>query len=166
MIDFTQPFNFAQHLFDLNQSRAAKVAYTDDHGTLTYAQLQDQARRLAQGLTAAGIHREERVLLVMHDMREWVISFLGAMYAGVVPVAVNTLLTVDDYAYMLEHSRAQAVLTNGALVPVVQQALEQAQHEVNHVWVAHPHEAAQGLPPAFEPMQPWLDQQQAMHAAI
>ena len=166
MIDFTQPFNFAQHLFDLNQIRATKVAYTDDHGTLIYAQLQDQARRLAQGLTAAGIHREERVLLVMHDMREWVISFLGAMYAGVVPVAVNTLLTVDDYAYMLEHSRAQAVLTNGALVPVVQQALEQAQHEVNHVWVAHPHEAAQGLPPAFEPMQPWLDQQQAMHAAI
>ena len=31
--------------------------------------------------------------------------FLGALYAGVVPVCANTLLTVDDYAYMLEHSR-------------------------------------------------------------
>ena len=39
-------------------------------------------------------------------------SFLGAMYAGMVPVAVNTLLTADDYAYMLEHSRAQAVLVS------------------------------------------------------
>ena len=29
-----------------------------------------------------------------------------------VPVAVNTLLTADDYAYMLEHSRAQAVLVS------------------------------------------------------
>jgi benzoate-CoA ligase len=36
------------------------------------------------------------------------VAFLGAMYAGIVPVAVNTLLTADDYAYMLEHSRAQA----------------------------------------------------------
>jgi acyl-CoA synthetase (AMP-forming)/AMP-acid ligase II len=29
------------------------------------------------------------------------VAFLGAMYAGIVPVAVNTLLTADDYAYML-----------------------------------------------------------------
>ncbi len=68
MIDFGQPFNFAQHLFELNQDRADKIAYTDDQGTLSYAQLQEQARRLAHGLTAAGIHREERVMLVMHDM--------------------------------------------------------------------------------------------------
>ena len=166
MTDFSQAFNFAQHLFDLNQGRGDKNAYTDDQGTLSYAQLQEQARRLAHGLLAAGIHREERVLLVMHDMREWVISFLGAMYAGVVPVAVNTLLTAADYAYMLEHCRAQAIVTNGALVAVVQQALEQAQHEVNHIWVAHPEDAPQGLPPAFEPMQPWLDRQQPLaHAA-
>ncbi|MEG0939997.1 MAG: benzoate-CoA ligase family protein [Comamonas sp.] len=166
MIDFSQPFNFAQHLFDLNQDRADKIAYTDDQGTLSYAQLQEQASRIAHGLLAAGIHREERVLLVMHDMREWVISFLGAMYAGVVPVAVNTLLTPADYAYMLEHCRAQAILTNGALVPAVQQALNQAQHEVNHIWVTRPEEAPQGLPPAFEPMQPWLAQQTPLpHAA-
>jgi len=166
MTDFSQAFNFAQHLFDLNQGRGDKNAYTDDQGTLSYAQLQDQARRLAHGLLAAGIHREERVLLVMHDMREWVISFLGAMYAGVVPVAVNTLLTAADYAYMLEHCRAQAILTNGALVPVVQQALEQAQHEVNHIWVARPEEASPGLPPAFEALQPWLQQQTPLaHAA-
>lgn len=166
MIDFGQPFNFAQHLFELNQDRADKIAYTDDQGTLSYAQLQEQARRLAHGLTTAGIHREERVLLVMHDMREWVISFLGAMYAGVVPVAVNTLLTAADYAYMLEHCRAQAVLTNGALLPTVQQALDQAQHEVNHIWVARPDESPLGLPPAFEPMQPWLAQQTPLpHAA-
>ena len=166
MTDFSQAFNFAQHLFDLNQTRGDKNAYTDDQGTLSYAQLQEQTRRLAHGLLAAGIHREERVLLVMHDMREWVISFLGAMYAGVVPVAVNTLLTAADYAYMLEHCRAQAIFTNGALVPVVQQALEQAQHEVNHIWVARPDEAPQGLPPAFEPLQPWLQQQTPLaHAA-
>ena len=47
MVDFSQPFNFAQHLFELNQQRADKIAYTDDHGTLSYGQLQDQARRMA-----------------------------------------------------------------------------------------------------------------------
>jgi benzoate-CoA ligase len=59
------------------------------------------------------------VLLLMHDGNDWPVAFLGAMYAGLVPVAVNTLLTADDYAYMLEHSRAQAVLVSGALLPAL-----------------------------------------------
>ncbi|GGH65318.1 acetyl-CoA synthetase [Comamonas phosphati] len=162
MIDMEQSFNFAQHLFKANRERAGKLAYTDDHGTLSYGELEDQARRLAQGLLAAGIRREERVLLVMHDMREWAVCFLGAMYAGVVPVAVNTLLTADDYAYMLEHSRAQAVLTNGALLPVLRQALDGARHEVGRIWVAHPEEAGAQLPAGREPLQPWLDSQQPL----
>jgi len=48
---------------------------------------------------------------------------LGALYAGIVPVAVNTLLTVDDYVYMLKHSRAQAALVSEALLPTLQAAL-------------------------------------------
>jgi len=63
------------------------------------------------------------VLLLMLDSSDWPVSFLGCLYAGVVPVAVNTLLTADDYAYMLEHSAATAVLVSGALLPVLQQAL-------------------------------------------
>jgi acyl-CoA synthetase (AMP-forming)/AMP-acid ligase II len=55
-------------------------------------------------LKAAGIRREERVLLLMLDSSDWPVSFLGCLYAGIVPVAVNTLLTPDDYAYMLDHS--------------------------------------------------------------
>ena len=44
---------------------------------------------------------------------------LGCLYAGIVPVAVNTLLTADDYAYMLAHSRAQAVLVSATLLPTL-----------------------------------------------
>jgi benzoate-CoA ligase len=54
-------------------------------------------------------------LLLQLDTNDWPVSFLGCLYAGVVPVAVNTLLTPDDYAYMLEHSDAAAVLVSGAL---------------------------------------------------
>jgi benzoate-CoA ligase len=61
----------------------------------------------------------------MLDCNDWPVSFLGAMYAGLVPVAVNTLLTADDYAYMLEHSRAQAVLVSGALLPALTAAHDQ-----------------------------------------
>ncbi|MFN0164443.1 MAG: benzoate-CoA ligase family protein [Burkholderiales bacterium] len=122
-------FNFAQHLLERNAGRAQKPAYVDDTGSLTYGELATHVRRIAGGLLAAGVRREERVLLLMHDCNDWPSAFLGALYAGVVPVALNTLLTADDYAYMLEHCRAQAVLVSGALLPVLQQALARASAE-------------------------------------
>ena len=116
-------FNFAQHLLDCNAARADKTAFIDDRGTLSYGQLDARVRRVASGLRALFIKRYELVLLLMHDCNDWPVSFLGAMYAGLVPVAVKTLLTADYYAYMLEHSRAQAVLVSGALLPALNEAL-------------------------------------------
>ena len=131
-------FNFAAHLLRLNESRAARTAFIDEQGRLSFAQLDERVRRTAAALRALGIKREERVLLLMHDSTDWPVAFLGAMYAGVVPVAVNTLLTADDYAYMLEHSRAQAVLVSGALLPAINSALTKSDHEVGRVIVSRP----------------------------
>jgi benzoate-CoA ligase len=131
-------FNFAQHLIECNASRPDKVAFIDDLGTLSYGALEERVRRVAAGLRALGLKREERVLLLMHDCNDWPVSFLGAMYAGLVPVAVNTLLTADDYAYMLEHSRAQAALVSGALLPALTAAMVKSDHEVQKVIVSRP----------------------------
>ncbi len=131
-------FNFAQHLLERNAGRGAKAACIDDAGSVSYGELADRIRRFAGALLAAGIRREERVLLLMHDCTDWPVCFLGAMYAGVVPVAVNTLLTADDYGFMLRHSRAQAVLASAALLPVMQAAMASGEHEAKEVWVSRP----------------------------
>jgi benzoate-CoA ligase len=131
-------FNFADHVFRLNRSHPERTAYIDDHGPLRYGDLEDRARRLAGVLVASGVRREERVLLLMHDTCDWPVCFLGCLYAGVVPVAVNTLLTVEDYAYMLEHSRAQAALVSGALLQVLSQAMARGPHEVGTLLVSLP----------------------------
>ena len=123
-------FNFAQHLLEANAGRSGKTAFVDDAGTLTYGSLAERVRRLAAGLRGLGIRREERVLLLMQDGCDWPVSLLGGIYAGLVPVAVNTLLTADDYAYMLENSRAQAVLVSGALLPALTAAMTRSEHEV------------------------------------
>ncbi len=129
-------FNFARHLIELNAGRAGKTALIDDQGTLTYGELAEQVRRCAAALAALGLRREERVLLLMHDCSDWVVAFLGALHAGVVPVAVNTLLTAQDYAYMLANSRAQAALVSAALLPTLQTALGHQPHEVKHLVVS------------------------------
>ncbi len=131
-------FNFAEHLLQASAARPEKVAFVDEQASLSYGQLAERVRRVAAGLRSLGIRREERVLLLMLDSTDWPVSFLGAMYAGLVPVAVNTLLTADDYAYMLEHSRAQAVLVSGALLPTLTAAMVKSDHEVGKVIVSRP----------------------------
>ena len=117
------PFNFAAYLLEVNQARPQATALIDDRSTLSYGELDRQVRACAAALRATGLKREDRVLLLMHDSHEWVVSFLGALYAGVVPVAVNTLLTAQDYAFMLQHARAQAALVSAALLPTLREAM-------------------------------------------
>ncbi|MEK8052282.1 benzoate-CoA ligase family protein [Ideonella sp. DXS22W] len=137
-----QPFNFAAHLLALNAHRGSKPAFIDDHGTLGYDALSERVRRCAAALLAAGVRREERVLLLMHDNADWPVCFLGALYAGIVPVAVNTLLPADDYAYMLRHSRAQWALVSEALRPTLETAMGKGGHELKGVWVSRPTDAS------------------------
>lgn len=135
-------FNFAEHLIRRNLQRSSKTAYVDDRGRLSFGELTEQIQRAAAALLGVRVRREERVLLLMHDCNDWPVAFLGAMYAGIVPVAVNTLLTVDDYAYMLQNSRSQAVMVSGALLPALREAMTRAGaqggHEVKAVIVSRP----------------------------
>ena len=116
-------FNAAAHLLALNAARPDKLAYIDDAQRLSYGDLTDRVQRCAAGLLALGIRREERVLMVMHDSVDFPVAFLGALYAGIVPVPVNTLLTAEDYAFMLDNSGAQGLLVSAALLPAVHGAI-------------------------------------------
>ena len=162
-------FNFAEHVLSINAARGTKPAFVDDTEALSYAELARRVQSVSACLRESGIRREERVLLLMQDCTDWPVAFLGAMHAGAVPVAVNTLLTADDYAYMLQHSRAQAALVSGALLPTLQQALSQtADHEVRHVAVSRPSMAldptgATGI--TYSDFKSWFDRAPASAAA-
>jgi len=119
-------FNAAAWLLARNAAWPERCAYVDDAGALSYGELADRVRRCAAGLLALGLQREQRLLMVMHDGVDFPVAFLGALYAGIVPVPVNTLLTADDYAYLLRHSQARAVLVSAALLPVMLPVLQAA----------------------------------------
>lgn len=121
-------YNAAQDLLSRHNHRQLKTAYIDANtgDTLTFGQLNDQAHRFAQGLIAQGFQQEQRVLLCMHDGLLWPVAFLGSILAGVIPIAVNTLLTPQDYAFMLQDSRAHGLLVSQALWPQFADVLPQA----------------------------------------
>jgi len=121
-------YNAAEDLLSRNLAagRGARIAYIDDAGTTSFAELDERCRRFAGALKQAGFRREERVLMCALDTIDFPTVFLGCLLAGVVPVAVNTLLTADDYAYMLEHSGARTVVVSAQLLPVMQAAIGKA----------------------------------------
>ncbi|CAM5293139.1 benzoate-CoA ligase family protein [Eoetvoesiella caeni] len=134
--------NYAAYLTQANAARGSKLAYIDDHRALTYAQLAQRVAQFAGLLHKLGVRREERVLLLMHDTIDWPVVFLGALHAGVVPVAINTLLTPDDYAYIMEHSRCQAAFISAPLLTNLQSAMAIApDNEIRHIVISEPGES-------------------------
>jgi benzoate-CoA ligase len=137
-----QQFNFAQHILALNAGRAGKTAFIDDHDSLTYGELDRRVRSFAAALLARGLQPEQRVLLVMQDTVDLPVALLGALFAGVVPVPVNTLLPAADYAYMIDHSRARAVIASPALLPCVREALAAARNKPELIVAGHTDDAS------------------------
>ena len=117
-IEIPRLYNAAVDLVERNLAkRAGKIAFIDDAGEYSFAELSGRVNRFGGGLLALGLAMESRVLIAMHDTIDWPVAFLGAIRAGIVPVAVNTLLTTRDYEHMLADSRAQALLVSEALLP-------------------------------------------------
>ena len=114
-------YNAVTWLLDRNvdEGRGAKLAFTDTVSELTYGDLQTQSRRVANMLRRLGVRREERVAMIMLDTVDFPAVFLGAIRAGIVPVPLNTLLTSDQYAYVLADCRARVLFVSEALLPVV-----------------------------------------------
>ncbi|MFZ5509401.1 MAG: benzoate-CoA ligase family protein [Pseudomonadota bacterium] len=118
--EFPRQYNAADDLIGRNLAagRGDKVAVIDDRGATTYRQLAERVARFANAIESLGIEMEDRVLLALHDTVDFPTAFLGAIKAGAVPVPVNTLLTGDDFAYMLDDSRARLLVVSQALLPV------------------------------------------------
>src|SRR6266446_6418950 len=130
-------YNAVTWLLDRNvdEGRGEKLAFTDTVSELSYGGLQKQSRRLANTLRRLGVRREERVAMIMLDTTDFPIVFLGAIRAGVVPVPLNTLLTSDQYAYVLADCRARVLFISEALLPVVKDMLGRMP-DLDHVVVS------------------------------
>jgi benzoate-CoA ligase len=136
-IEIPRAYNAAHDLIERNLSagRGRKIACVDEAGQYTYAALAESVNRAANALRGLGLRMEDRVLLCHLDTIDWPAVFLGAIKAGIVPVAVNTLLTPADYEFMLNDSRARALVVSEALLPQFTGILERCPH-VAHVIVS------------------------------
>ena len=116
-VELPRNYNAVTHFVDrhLDEGRGDKIAFLDDNGSYTYAELAERVSQAAGALVALGLEPEQRVLLCQLDSIDFPVVFWGAIKAGIIPVPVNTLLTESDYQYMLNDSRARALIVSAPL---------------------------------------------------
>jgi benzoate-CoA ligase family protein len=125
--EFTErrPYNAASDFVDANieAGRGNKTAFSDGRRSLSYGELQDQSQRFAHGLVALGLKQESRIALLLLDTVDYPVAFWGSIRAGVVCIPLNTLLTPEQYLYMLGDSRAEAIFVSAPLLKSIEPVL-------------------------------------------
>ncbi len=136
-MESTQPYNAVSRFVDANVQNGFgdKPAFIDSTCRLSYKGLQVATMKFANVLSTLGIRREARIGMLMFDTVDFPVVYWGAMRAGVIPVCMNTLLTRDQYGFLLADSRVEALFMSEDLLPVVAPVLASLKY-LRHVVVA------------------------------
>lgn len=87
------------------------VAVTFEEQSITYAELNAAANRVAHALRKRGVSAEDRVLLMLERSVDMIAAILGVVKAGGAYVPVDPAYPSDRIRYMLEDSGAKVVVT-------------------------------------------------------
>jgi len=118
MLEFPERLNAAAALVDVHvaEGRGSKTAILSRPRKFTYADLHEHVNRLGNALKGLGIRMEERVAIILPDSPEWAFAFFAAIKIGAVAVPMNTILKPKDYSYLLNDSRARALIVDPSLL--------------------------------------------------
>jgi benzoate-CoA ligase family protein len=97
------------------ERRGGRTAFRYAGRAITYGEVADLAARFAGLLADRGVEIEHRVLLALDDSPEFVAAFWGAVRLGAIAVPVNTLMRADEYAFVLNDSRARVAVVEPAV---------------------------------------------------
>ena len=126
-----------------------------------YEKMEAEALRRAKKLAELGLVKGDRVALVLPEPHEFVLTFLGAVFAGVVPVPIfprasfkNADSYVDVLAHIIRTSSARVVFCMDANLSVVERVREhdcgvETIVDVTHAFEAEPNPPAGWAPPAL-----------------
>lgn len=105
-----------------------KEAITFRRRSLTYAALEQSSNALANALRRRGVARGDRVVVYADNSIEAAIAFFGVLKADAVVSVVNPQTKAEKLSYLLNDSRAVALITEAHLGTEAQKAARNASH--------------------------------------
>ncbi|WP_339582483.1 AMP-binding protein [Aquabacterium sp. G14] len=73
-----------------------------------------QVRQAARALISMGVQRGDAVAILSFNRPEWAITAFAAMSIGAKPAGIYWTSSVDDMAYVLNHSKAKVLMVENA----------------------------------------------------
>ena len=101
-----------------------KIALICDSQRLTYAEIEEQANRVAHGLLASGVQRGERVAMWLPNSVEAAVGIFGILKAGATFLVINSTTKKDKLAYILNNCAASALFAPMREADVVRHLLQ------------------------------------------
>lgn len=131
-----------------------KTALIFKDRTLTYAQLEEECNRVANGLIDLGVKKYDRVAILAHNTLDHVLTWFGCAKIGAIYLAINYLLRGKDISYCINHSESKIFIVEDALFDLVKDVLDDMPTVKTWMW------SRQGAekPPvneSFADFEPW-----------
>jgi long-chain acyl-CoA synthetase len=95
--------------------------------TITYAELERRSNRLAHFLRASGLARLDHYSIFMENNARYVECCSAGERAGLYYTCINSYLTPDEVAYILDNSESRILITSAAKRDIALQAMAQCQ---------------------------------------
>ncbi|MCZ2292879.1 MAG: AMP-binding protein [Burkholderiales bacterium] len=97
-----EPLNAAQLLLSGHEANRIAVVCGDEQ--LSYGELRDRVGRAAAAWRARGLRPGDRVAVKLPDGLDWIVCWLGTIWAGGVAVGVNPRVPTPEWHYILEEA--------------------------------------------------------------
>ena len=116
-----------QNLGELLSASAAhhsrRTAIVFGSKKISYSQLDELTSRLARGLVAAGMGKGVTIALLLDNCPEFIISYYACLKAGCTVVPVNFMFKMEEAKFILQDSRAVALITSRAYLEMAKELL-------------------------------------------
>ena len=134
-LNFAPRFNVAVPFIDrhLEEGRGHKPAIRTIDGEWSYGDLAANVARAGNYLRSLGMAPDDRVLMVVRDCPDFIALFFGAIKAGIIPIAVNTMLRSQDYRFLIDDCACKALVYSVDFSDTLSPALADSAHRPAHI---------------------------------
>lgn len=100
---------------------------------ITYSELDRRVNKLANALRDRGLRSGDKLGMVLYNTVEFPVTLYAAYKIGVVPVPMNYMLAANDFEYILDDTRPEAIVYDEGVSEAVETAVQNISTEIQQI---------------------------------
>lgn len=115
------PLGLGATLEAISERHRKREALRFENRVYTYQELDEEAGRVAGGLSSLGIRKGDRVAIMLPNIPEFVFTLYGIQKLGGIAVPFNTMYKGREISFILRDSGAKAIVCLSNFAPLIQE---------------------------------------------